>query len=154
MFCFSPQRNASNIFLPVVAFVFFASVVSAAASRPDDKPVYSAYKGVSVGMKVEDARKVLGKPTDQSDTMDMYVFSDKEVAQVYYDAGLVKAISITYSGNLNSAPTPKDILGEAIAPKPDGGIFKMIRYPKAGFWVSYNKTAGDDPIINISMQKI
>ena len=45
------------------------------------------------------------------------------------------------------------VLGD-VAPKEDGGIFKMNRYPKAGFWISYNKTAGADPMIIIAMQKM
>lgn len=122
---------------------------------PADKPVFSAYKGVSIGKTADEARRLLGKPSDQSETQDQYIFSDNESAQVYYDAAhLVTAISIMYSGDLTAAPTPKDIFGEAAQPKPDGGIFKMMRYPKAGFWISYSRTAGDGPIISIAMQKI
>jgi len=29
-----------------------------------------------------------------------------------------------------------------------------VRYPKAGYWVSYNRTAGNSPMITITMQAI
>jgi hypothetical protein len=88
-------------------------------------------------------------------SQDLYVFSEKETAQVYYDAAhLVMAISVTFTGDLKSAPTAKIILGEDISPKPDGGIFKLVRYPKAGCYVSYSKTSGDNPSVSVTIQKI
>jgi hypothetical protein len=87
--------------------------------------------------------------------MDLYMFSDTESVQFYYDADkLVNAIMITYTGDLTKAPTAKDIFGEDVEARPDGGISKMVRYPKAGYWISYNRTAGDDAIVSIAMQKI
>ncbi len=121
----------------------------------DDNPVYSSYRGVELGMAIEDARKKLGSPKERSDGQDYYEFSDNESAQLYYDAAKkVTAITATYIGKLDSAPTAKAIFGQEAEVKPDGGIFKMVRYPKAGFWISYTKTGGDDPLIMIAMQKI
>ncbi len=120
-----------------------------------EKVVFSAYKAVSIGMKADDVRTKLGAPKDKSDAMDLYVFSDSESAQFYYDAaGSVTAIMITYSGDLKLAPTPKDIFGEDAPVKEDGGIFKMVRYPKAGFWISYNRSGGADGVVSVAMQKI
>jgi hypothetical protein len=116
---------------------------------------FAGYKGINVGMTTDAVRKALGVPKDKSDAMDLYVFSDNESAQFYYDgAHLVTAMMITYSGDLKKAPTPKDVFGEDVAPKADGGIFKMVRDPKAGYWISYNRTVGDDQIVNIAVQKI
>ncbi|MEP6787212.1 MAG: hypothetical protein ABJB40_02180 [Acidobacteriota bacterium] len=124
-------------------------------ATPDDKPLYSGYKGVTIGMKQDEARTKLGMPKDKTDEQESYVFSDNESAQVYYDAGkVVTAIMITYNGKLDTAPNAKAVFGEDAQAKPDGGIFKMVRYPKAGFWISYNKTAGDDPLIIIAIQKM
>ena len=66
----------------------------------------------------------------------------------------VVAISIDFMGGLNDAPSPKQVLGADIEAKPDGSIYKLVRYPKAGYWVSYNRTAGDSPLVSITMQKI
>ncbi len=126
-----------------------ASQTTAAAKH------FSDYKGVAIGMKTDEVRSKLGGPRDKSDAMDLYVFSDSESAQFYYDAAkVVTGMMITYSGDLKKAPTPKDVLGEDVEAKPDGGVFKMVRFPKAGFWISYNKTGGDDAIVNIAFQKI
>ena len=133
-----------------------ANRVSAAPfPTPADKPPYSGYKGVSIGMKMDEARAKLGAPKDKSDEQDSYVFSDNESAQVYYDASkIVTAVMVTYSGKIDAAPTAKAVFGEDAEAKPDGGIFKMVRYPKAGFWISYNRTAGDDPMVIVAIQKM
>jgi hypothetical protein len=113
------------------------------------------YKGIAIGASADDVRKKLGDPKDKSDPQDLFVFSDQESAQFLYDAGKkVTAIMVTFSGKLTGAPTAKDVFGEDVAPKPDGAVFKMVRYPKAGYWVSYNKIVGDDSMVSIAMQKM
>lgn len=121
--------------------------------KKTDKPLYVEYKGVSIGMDAVEARKKLGDPSDKSDTQDFYVFSDKESAQVFYSKGKVMAVSVNYLGE-KSAPLPKVVLGLDIEVKADGGMYKLVRYPDAGYWVSYNRTGGDDPLITVTMQKI
>jgi hypothetical protein len=46
------------------------------------------------------------------------------------------------------------VLGTEIEVKPDGSIYKLLRFPKAGYWVSYSRTAGDAPLITITMKKM
>lgn len=132
------------------------SVVRAQAAGNDkrgDKPLYVEYKGVRIGMDAVDVRKKLGTPTDKGDLQDFYVFSDSESAQVFYLKGKVNALSVNYVGEKN-APLPKIVLGTDIEPRADGGMHKLVRYPDAGYWVSYNRTGGDDPLITVTMQKI
>jgi hypothetical protein len=106
-------------------------------------------------MPATDARTKLGTPKDTSDTNDFFVLSDNESAQVYYDnAHKVSVVSVSYLGNPASQLTPKAVFGEDAPAKPDGSIFKMVRYPKAGFWVSYNRTAGSDPLVIVTMQRM
>ncbi len=122
---------------------------------PAAGPTYAGYKGVNIGTPMEEARTKLGTPKEKSDTQDFYLFSDNESAQVYYGAAkTVTAMTITFTGKLDSAPTAKAVFGEDVEAKPDGGIFKMVRYPKAGFWISYNKIAGDDPMVMVAIQKM
>ncbi len=119
------------------------------------KPPYSSYKGIAIGAKADDVKAKLGTPKEASDVQDFYVFSDHESAQIYYDATkTVTAISVTYVGKLDRAPTAMEVFGENAETKPDGGITKMVRYPKAGYWISYIKTGGDDPLIMVAMQKM
>lgn len=122
---------------------------------PAATPIYSGYKGVKVGITADETRKLLGAPKEKSDESDYFVFSDKESAQVYYHSShAVIAVSVTYVGKGGSIPTPKDVFGDDAEVKPDGSIMKFVRYPTNGFWVSYNRTAGDDPLIIITVQKI
>jgi hypothetical protein len=50
--------------------------------------------------------------------------------------------------------TPQQVFGADFETKPDGSKHKLVRYPKAGCWVSYSRTAGDTPIVSITIQKM
>jgi len=128
---------------------------SAAQARGADDPLFSEYKGVRIGMTADEARKKLGEPQDKSDEQDFYVFNEKESAQVFYDkAHKTYAISINYLGGGSETPAPKGVLGSEIEAKPDGSLYKMVRYRKAGYWVSYSRTAGTDPLTTVTIQRI
>lgn len=131
-----------------------ASAQKASAAKADE-PCFSEYRGVQIGMKIDEARLKLGKPKEMAEEVDIYSFSDKESAQVYYDKSTQKitAISIDYVG-ATDAPECKKVTGTEADAKADGSKFKMVRYPKAGYWVSYNRTAGAAPIVTVTMQKI
>ena len=119
------------------------------------KAVGYQYKGIGIGMTADDVRKKLGEPKDKTDPQDLFVFSDEESAQFIYGPDKkVTAIMITFSGKLTGAPTAKDVFGEDVSAKSDGGISKMIRYPKAGYWISYNTIVGDESMVSIAMQKM
>ena len=125
-----------------------------AAARAQDEPPFHDYKGVRIGMAADEARKLLGSPTDKDDKQEVFAVSDNESCQVYYDAAKkVSALSITYFSS-KSVPAPKTVLGEEPDAKQDGSLYKLIRFPKAGYWVSYTRTSGDSPMIIIAMQKI
>ena len=131
-----------------------ASVTPRALPTPE-KTLFSEYRGVKIGMPATDVRTKLGKAKEASDTTEQYIFSDSESAQFYYDATKnVNAIMITYTGDVAKAPTAKDIFGEDVAPNDQGMIFKMERYPKAGYWISYTRTSGTDAMVNIALQKM
>ena len=125
------------------------------AQRGDD-PLFSDFKGVRIGMPTEEARKKLGSPKDKSDEQDFFLFNDNQAVQVYYDKATktVTAISIDFMNGASPIPTSREIIGSEIDPKADGSGYKLVRYPKAGYWVSYSRTAGKEPTITITMQKI
>lgn len=124
------------------------------SDKETDAPPYHEYKRVRIGMTADEARQTLGNPTDKGDKQDFYVFSDNETAQVFYDGEKkVIAIAVVYIGGGGGVPTPQTIVGGDIEPKADGSLYKMVDYPKAGFWVSYSRTAGDAPITSVTMQK-
>ena len=124
------------------------------AAHAQDEPPFHEYKGVRIGMSAEEARKLLGNPTDKDDKQEVFNVSDNESCQVYYDAARkVSAVSITYFST-KAVPTPRAVLGEEPEAKQDGSFSKLIRFPKAGYWVSYTRTSGDAPMTIIAIQKL
>jgi hypothetical protein len=127
---------------------------AAAANDEEQEPRFAEFKGVRIGMNADEARKKLGTPRDKSDELDLYVFNEKEAVQIIYDKSrVVSAISIDFMGGAD-APPAKDVVGSDIQAKADGSVYRLVRYPKAGFWVSYSRTAGDSPLISITLQRI
>src|SRR5919107_3261610 len=119
------------------------ALAQTAADKAKDEPPFSAYKGVRIGMTADEARKLLGSPTEKDDKQDVYSFNENETCQVYYDeTKKVSAVSVTYLGG-KSVPTAKAVLGDEADARQDGSLYKLIRFPKAGYWVSYTRTSGD-----------
>jgi hypothetical protein len=119
-----------------------------------DEPLFSEFKGVRIGTSAEEARKKLGSPSNKGDDQDLYV-NDTQTIQVYYDkAKMVSAISVDYSSGATGIPAAKEVIGGEPDAKSDGSAYKMLRYPKLGYWVSYSRTAGASPTITITIQKI
>ena len=136
------------------AFILMVSVAHAQTAAASNTPVFTDYRGVKIGMSTEETRSKLDR-LKKGEGGDFLVFSEYESAQIYYDkSGKVTAISIDYFGDQNGAPTPEAVLGAGLQAKPDGSMYQLNRYPDAGYWVSYNRTAGDKPIVTITMQKL
>lgn len=130
------------------------AIVAEAVPTPKVQKAMSEYRGISIGMKTDEVRAKLGEPKDKSVEMDMYSFAETETAQFYYETQVVKAMMITFTGDLKAAPTPLEVFGADAEVKEDGSIFKMVRYPKAGYWISYNRSGGTDQVISLAFQKI
>jgi len=123
---------------------------------PEEDPVFLDYKGVKIGWLADEVRKKLGNPANKGDEQDLYLFGEKETCQVLYDKATnkVTAISVDFMNGAREVITPKQVFGGEIDSKPDGSMYKLVRYPKAGYWVSYSRTAGDSPIISVTIQKL
>ena len=124
------------------------------AIGPDDEPVFNDYRGVKLGWVADEVRKKLGNPANKGDEQDFYIFGEKETAQVLYDKGQVSAISVDFMNGAKEVITPQQVFGADIDAKPDGSKYKLVRYPKAGYWVSYSRTAGETPIITVTIQRL
>jgi hypothetical protein len=162
MFHARTPAPAKFALLLLAVFALLPTALAQTTRKPAPAPAepaqgeshFHAYKGVQIGMTAEEARKLLGSPTDKDDKQEVFAISDDESCQVYYDAAKkVAAVSITYFSN-KAVPAPKTVLGEEPEAKQDGSIYKLIRFPKAGYWVSYTRTSGDSPMTIIAMQRI
>jgi hypothetical protein len=125
-------------------------------ATPAEGPVFQEYRGVQIGWLADEVRKKLGNPADKGDEQDFYVFGEKETVQILYDkvTHKVTAISVDFMNGASDVITPQQVFGADFEGKPDGSKHKLVRYPKAGYWVSYSRTAGDTPIVTITMQKL
>ena len=151
-----------NRALLVVITVTIFGVSFAQTSRnrtgvtPEDDPVFLDYRGVKIGWLADEVRKKLGNPANKGEEQDFYTFGDKETCQVLYDKATnkVTAISVDFMSGAREVITPQQVFGADIDSKPDGSKYRLVRYPKAGYWVSYSRTAGDTPIITVTIQKL
>jgi hypothetical protein len=126
------------------------------SAATEEEPVFHDYRGVKIGWLADEVRKKLGNPANKSDEQDYFEFSDSEKVSVYYDKATkqVTAISVDFIGSGNGVITPQQVFGADFESKSDGSKSKLVRYPKAGYWVSYSRTAGENPIISVTMQKL
>jgi len=145
--------NRKKAWLVLLALPFVLFMSSVLLGQAVQKTSFSGYKGVTIGMQMDDARSKLGDAKEKSDTEDYYVYGDNETVQVLWAPDkTVRVLSINYMGK--NAPSPADILGTAAEAKQDGSINKVVKYPKLGYWISYLKTGGDDPMTIITVQKM
>jgi hypothetical protein len=150
--------------LVTVTLLVIANVAAAQTTRShptpgkDDAPVFHEYRGIQIGWLADDVRKKLGNPANKGDEQDYYIFGDKESerVQIHYDKTTrkVTTISVDFMTVGPDIITPEQVFGADIESKPDGSKHKLVRYPKAGCWVSYSRTAGDTPIVSITIQKM
>jgi len=162
---FKPSSHSRIfMFLIATACVIIALGSSAAqaqrraatqAAAQDDSPLFHEYRGVQLGMVADDVRKKLGDPKDKGDEQDFFVFNDTETVQIVYDkTHKVITISADFMNPSSKVLTAKEVFGSELDAKADGSVYKMVRYPKAGYWLSYNRTGGASPLTTITLQKI
>ena len=172
MISFSPRRFP----ITFLVFVLFAAATLAAQALPSaaqtqkaghkpaqaatpaaqgEEPRYREYRGLRLGMTAAEVRSALGTPKESEGRQEFYAVSDAEMAQVFYDASRsVWAVTVSYIGGQSKAPTPEQIFGGPVEVKPDGSIYKMVKYERAGYYVAYSRDAGDAPFVTVVMQKL
>lgn len=168
MFSASIQRFYIALLVVAAALVFGASPSvtraqnarqkTAQAAPPAaqlEEPRYSEYRGVRLGMTAAEVQAALGTPKESEGRQEFYAISDTEMAQVFYDARRnVWAVTVSYLGGQGKTPTPEQIFGGPVELKPDGSIYKMVKFERAGYYVAYSRDAGDAPFVTVFMQKL
>ena len=157
-------RFSFPTFLLIVTLVFLSSVTASAQRKPggpvspaadDPSSSFNAYRGVQLGMTAEEVRKKLGEPKDKGTEQDFFVFNETETAQIVYDKSQkVVTISADFLTQGPDVLTAKQVFGADVEAKPDGSVYKMMRFPKEGYWVSFNRTSGASPMTTVTLQKI
>ncbi len=158
------QPRVLRLSIAVLSLVFAVTSATAQTQRKpavpapagdEESSLFKDYRGVQLGMTADEVRKKLGDPKDKSDEQDFFVFNDNETAQVVYDTTKkVITISADYLTAGATVPTAKQVFGSEVQAKADGAIYKMLRFTKSGYWLSYNRTGGASPLTTITLQKI
>lgn len=131
-----------------------AATEEAAGESSAVAPTIEEYKGVRIGMVADEAREKLGGSDAVKEKRDVFLVSDNEMAQLFFDReAKLQAVSVTYLPK-SDAPEATAVLGVEVPAGTDGRVYKLIRYPDAGYWVSYNRTAGDSPVVTVTMKKM
>ena len=158
---FSP-RTSSRLLLCVLMIAAGMIVTNGQTPRKvanhapgEEAPLFLEYRGVQLGMTADEVRKKLGAPKEKGDEQDFYIFNENETAQFQYDkTQKVITISADFMSVGADVPTAKGVFGAEVEAKADGSVYKMIRYPKAGYWLSFNRTSGTSPLTTVTLQKL
>jgi hypothetical protein len=126
--------------------------VAVTATTGPALPVATIYRNIKIGTNADEVRSMLGK-AEIADKDGFFYEMDSELVQIRLDKDKkVRLISVTYSNNF---PRYVEIFGkEATEVNPDGSLYKLERYPDAGYWIAFSKTAGEQPSVTVTMQKL
>jgi hypothetical protein len=124
---------------------------------PALQPAIHDLRGASIDMTLEEVKEKLGKPKITDKTGLFYEFSKGETAQIGIDEKKkVRTIALIFASDSSNIPSYAEVFGPDVplVPKQDGSIYKMVRYPKSGYWIAYSRSAGKQPITIITMRRI
>ena len=149
---------ASSVLAQVVPSETPIPIVQANVTPPEvQRPVFQSYKGVEIGSTADNVREKLGRAKIDDKDGFYYEIGKGEFAQIRLDkAAKVRLIAVTYSGE-STPPTFEEVFGNTAtieAGKADGKLYKLVRYPEAGYWVAYSRTDGKKPSVTVTIQKM
>jgi hypothetical protein len=135
-----------------------ASAVTPAAGPQAARPHISDLNGIRLGMTTDEVKAKLGKP-DANDAVSMYYDLDNgQSLQLRLDGDKkVTMVALIYGGREAKAPAFAEVLGPEVPliTKENGSIYKQVRYPSEGYWVSYSRLDLETgPMTTVTMQKI
>lgn len=131
------------------------AVGAATATKAVRAPAMTEFRKASIGIDADELKKAWGKPEVEDATGLIFELSDKEMAQIAIDPDKkVNTIAVTFKDG-SGAPTAEEVFGpgEKIERKENGTIFHMVRYPEAGYWVSY-LSQGEGKSVILTFRKL
>lgn len=133
-----------------------ATVTPPQAADQPAGPLVDDINGITLNMTAEQVRDKLGKPDAGDASMMYYDLDGGQQLQLRLDADKkVTMVAGIYSGKKIDAPEFTEVLGSE-APTPENGrIYKLVRYPSAGYWVAYSRIDLDSgPMTTVTIQKL
>lgn len=143
----TPQPNTEQ-----ASYIKKASPSQPAASAP----LFREFRKASLGMTTDTLRDAWGKPANEYSDGLFYEMSDSETVQVVIGPERkITAIAITFLKG-KGAPSFAEVFGEGEKPekRENGSVYRMVRYPNAGYWVSYYVGPGENADVFLTMQKL
>ncbi len=155
------NKKSKTVFILGALFLmigFSRSIVFSQTNPSQLAPAVASLKGVSVGMTKDEVKGVLGKPKMSDKTSMNYTFSKTETAQIgFNEKGKARTIALIYTKGDKTAPSFSDIFGPDVplVEGKNGGVYKLIRYHNAGYYVAYSRTMVSKKVMTvITMRKI
>lgn len=118
-------------------------------------PAMREFRDISIGTPAVELKKAWGKPAVEDKDGYLYEFSDEELVQVAIGTEKkVDAIAATFRDG-TGAPTIESVFGPGVKPAAgeNGSVYHLVRYPEAGYWVSYS-SQGKGNAVTITFKKI
>jgi len=145
-----PEKESAKVDVPAAP-----AAVATTPAKKVVQPALKAIREVELGMSVDDVKHKLGKPDVEDDTGMYFTLNGGDSVQIGLGPDKkVRTVASIYAAGSKNAPSAQEVLG-ADADSTDGDTYKMIRYPDAGYWVSYSKTnSKDKPVVIVTMRKL
>lgn len=119
-------------------------------------PFLKEYRKITIGVAADALRDAWGKPKMEYSDGFVYELSDSETVQINIGPERnITVISITFIQG-KGAPTFADVFGEGVTPdkSENGSVYKLVRYPNAGYWVAYYAGPTENADVSLTMQKL
>lgn len=114
------------------------------------------FRKVGIGMSADDVESAWGEPKVKDDSGFLYNLSDSETAQIEVGPEKkVTAIAIMFK-NGKGAPSLAEVFGAGATAdrEQNGTVYKMVRYPDAGYWLSYYAGSGENAVTTITIRRL
>lgn len=147
--CFAAAAASSQTESGAVSANRPKPIVDGAAAGKILTPKMTQFRDVGIGTPADELKKAWGKPEIEDEDGFLYELSGEQTVQIAMDGDKkVTAIAITFRDG-SGAPKAAEVFGpdEKFETKENGSMFHMVRYPEAGYWVSYSSLGAGKPVV-------